>query len=455
MLKNFRRSYWLFTGFVSKHKGKILLTALATAVGITILPQLAQKIPTGKPTQRIGRVGQYSLEKLPPDIEKRVSQGLTGIGEDGTASPSLAMNWNITDDGKRYVFTLNPDIQWHDGQTIQAAHIIYDLQDVETNIVSSNMVEFKLKEPFAPFPTALASPLFRKTTSISRLLKRQKSELLGTGEFQIKTVIRRGQYILQLDLESLTQKLRYKFYPSETSAMTAYKLGEVDYLEEITNPKVLKDWQNTHTTENVHTDRYVAVFFNTQDALLADKNFRQALTYAIPNKDPGGHRALGPLNPNSWAYNPQVKPYKTDLKRAKELITKIKAEDKEFNPTIRLDTTLAYLDTAEKIKQAWADIGVNSEVRVITYPPSEYQALLIAHQIPADPDQYTLWHSTQKDSNITKLINPKIDKLLEDGRRTMDQEQREQIYFDFQRFLLEESPAAFLFHPSTYTIFRK
>ncbi len=34
-------------------------------------------------------------------------------------------------------------------------------------------------------------------------------------------------------------------------------------------------------------------------------------------------------------------------------------------------------------------------------------------------------------------------------------EEREKIYLDFQRFLVEDAPAAFLFHPTFYTISRK
>ncbi len=455
MLKNLRRSYWLFTGFIAKHKGKIFLTSIVTAILITVLPFLAQKIPSGKPEKRIGKVGQYTLDNLPEDLQTSLSSGLTAIAPDGTATPSLAINWEAFEDGTRYVFTLNSAVKWHDGQTLQAAHISYDLKDVDKNIISADKVEFKLKEPFAPFPTAVTKPLFRKTTTISRLLKRQKYELIGTGLFEIKKVVRHGQYLNQLITESPAEKRIYKFYPSENTAITAYKLGEIDYLDAVIDPKALTAWQNTQIEAITHYDRYVAVFFNTQDGSLTDKNFRQALTYAIEDKGDDDHRALGPIHPSSWAYNSQVKPYKTDLDRAKALINKIKQDDKDFSPTIRLDTSLAYLDTAEKIKQAWEALGVTTEVRVITYQPNEYQALLVAHQIAADPDQYTMWHSTQTGSNITKLTNPKIDKLLEDGRRTLDQDQRKDIYFDFQRFLLEESPAAFLFYQTTYTISRK
>jgi len=57
--------------------------------------------------------------------------------------------------------------------------------------------------------------------------------------------------------------------------------------------------------------------------------------------------------------------------------------------------------------------------------------------------------------NLTRLKNPRIDKLLEDGRKSLDLDERRKIYFDFQKYLVEEVPAVFLYYPMTYTINRK
>ena len=83
----------------------------------------------------------------------------------------------------------------------------------------------------------------------------------------------------------------------------------------------------------------------------------------------------------------------------------------------------------------------------------EFDVLIASQEIPSDPDQYHLWHSTQA-TNIAGLASPRIDKLLEDGRKTMEEDKRIKIYHDFQKYLLEEAPAAFLFHPKLYTIER-
>jgi len=83
----------------------------------------------------------------------------------------------------------------------------------------------------------------------------------------------------------------------------------------------------------------------------------------------------------------------------------------------------------------------------------DFDVLLAVQEIPRDPDQYHLWHSTQP-GNITNFWNPRIDKLLEDGRRISSLEERKKIYFDFQRFLVEEAPVVFLYYPTSYEISR-
>jgi ABC-type transport system substrate-binding protein len=120
-----------------------------------------------------------------------------------------------------------------------------------------------------------------------------------------------------------------------------------------------------------------------------------------------------------------------------------------------LTTTPILLDVAEKIAQDWREIGVTTSVQVASTIPPDYQAFLAIYDIPNDPDQYATWHSSQTATNISHYANPRIDKLLEEGRLELDKEKRREIYLDFQRFLLEDAPAIFLYHPITYTITRK
>ena len=170
-----------------------------------------------------------------------------------------------------------------------------------------------------------------------------------------------------------------------------------------------------------------------------------ALNYAIDKERYKENRALGPISPFSWAYNPQVKQYNKDVTKTKDV--------KDLN--IKLSTLPNLLSVAEEVKKDSEAAGVKVEVEVTPTIPDNFQAFLATVDIPKDPDQYSLWHSTQMGSNISNYKSPRIDKLLEDGRTELDQEIRKKTYLDFQRFIVEDSPAIFLYHPTFFSVTKK
>jgi len=433
MKRNLRRFFWFLKAFLRKYL-KVIIVGLALGV---FFARFAYLLPRPKPCLRIGLIGRYSPEDLPWEVLQNISRGLVKIKKDGWVAPDLAENWEVKDQGKQYLFHLRKGVYWQDGTPLSAKDIHYHLENVQVKALDDQTLAFKLKEPFSPFPTILNQPVFKKG-------------LLGVGKYRVTAIKSSGNFVQSIKLESNNLTLVYKFYPTEKAAVLGFKLGEIDRIENITDPYDLKNWPKIKIKPIIRQDEFVAVFFNTRDkdSPLADKTVRQALAYAI-EKPKDQSRAFGPLNPHSWAYNSQVKPYLKDLAKAKSLLKEVKIEKME----LELMTSISQLKHAEEIKNDWEKIGVKTNIKVVSALSDDFQALLISQKIPADPDQYTLWHSTQN-TNITGYNNPRVDKLLEDGRKTEDMKKRKEIYLDFQRFLVEDAPAIFLFHPTVYIISR-
>jgi len=450
MLKKIRFTYWMLRGFFMRHNKLLLIAIFAGLVSALLVPKIHALLPKSEPLKKIAVIGKPTLSELPLFIQNQISLGLTSMTPSGEAQPSLAKSMSIEEDGKRYRFVLRDDLFWHDGQPFRADDVNYNFSDVTMTVVSDAEVVFDLKEPFSPFPTVVSQPLFR--SSRSSLFPGRRA-LLGLGPMRENKIVRNAQYITELLLKSDDKTLLYRFYNTQEAAVTAFKLGEVDEIVELSSPGELVNWPNTIISEVIHPDRYVALFFNVEDPILSSKSLRQALTYDIPDKAGQSIRAVSPINPNSWAHNPQVKPYDYDPEAAKRLLDSEREQGNAIPQVLELTTTLPYLDIAEKIKEEWSTLGINTTIKVATFFPENFQVLLIAQEIPPDPDQYSLWHSTQQ-TNLTRYNSPKVDKLLEDGRQTIDKKERILIYQDFQRFLVEDSPAAFLFHHRTFTISR-
>ncbi len=429
----------LSLAYLTHFKGVIFLGVILGVVIFSLLSIFSPVIFRGE-TEVIGITGRYHTNELPDSFLSLFGRGLTKITDSESVEPDLAYSWQTPDKGKTWIFKLRNDIVWQDGEKLTSNSINYDFSDVTIERPDKETLVFKLKDPFAPFPTVVSKPTFKKG-------------LLGVGDWRVEKVTLAGTYIHEITaVGPKNSKKVFKFYPTLDRTKLAYKLGEIDRINETLDPSPFTSWKNTTVVTTPYKNQVVVLFFNTKDNLLGEKSLRQALTYTI-NKDSFGERAISPISPDSWAYNPQVKDYEYDSERAKELIDELDNKAKK-NLNIKLVSSPVLLSIAEAIANDWKGLGVETVIQVSSIIPSDFQAYLTILDIPRDPDQYPLWHSTQENTNISKYSDPRIDKLLEDGRSELDMEERRRIYLDFQRYLLEDLPAAFLYHPIYYTIIR-
>lgn len=443
MAKRLRFVWLLVIAIFRKYYWAIIAGLALGVVSFIVIPKILPLLPRVRHTQTVAVIGRYTQAEIPNFIQQKISVGLTTLLPDGEATPALALKWETKDENKSYVFTLDRSKKWQDGTAIKSRDITYNFKDTVVEYPDDSTILIKLTNAFSPLPVVVSRPVFKRG-------------LLGAGQYKVTQVKKNGQIIESLTLVPVTKnldlpKIKYLFYASDEQARTAFELGVVRSLDEVTEVGDMVNWPNTLVTPTVRNDRYVGVFFNTQDNNFqgADgKNLRLALSYAVDKKR-WPNRALGPINPDSWAYNSDIKPYDQDLKHAKDILSKVKAPK-----SLNISTTPAYLDVAEAVKTDWEKLGIKVEVVATPEVPSNFQVLVIAQAIPIDPDQYNLWHQTQTETNLTGLSNPRISKLLEDGRKVQSLEERKKIYMDFQKYLVEEVPVIFLFHPVTYTISR-
>lgn len=437
-----RYIFRLLTAFFIRFK--VILFA-GVVFGLLLFAALSFLIPrfVSSSTEYIGITGRYHTEELPPAVLSLVGEGLTKISENGQVAPSLASSWESNENGTEWIFYLDKEKKWHDGTPVTSQSIQYSFEDAEIERNDPYTLKFKLTSAYSPFPSVVSRPTFKKG-------------LLGTGEWKVVGLRLNASYVEEIILKNADgQKKVIRFYPTEDGTKTAFQLGHINKIQDMLDPNPFDEWPSVYVEKNTPKDRIVAVFFNnSSDIFKAEANannkpLRQALSYAIDKDAFNGPRALGPISPSSWAHNPLIKDYAYDTARARELLKDYK--DVEVN----LTTTPALLSVAEKVAKYWEDVGVVTNVSVVSVIPEDYQAFLAIYEMPKDPDQYAVWYTGQARTNIARYSNPRIDALLERGRQILDHEERKKIYLDFQRFLLEDAPAVFLYHPESYTVSRK
>ena len=252
--------------------------------------------------------------------------------------------------------------------------------------------------------------------------------------------------------------IKYKFYNNESDLVTAYKKGEINKMT-LTKKSVADtflNWKNSQIIKSVDYSRLLTLFFNNKEKIFENKDMKDAFSMTIDYQKLSdfGEIARGPIPPISWAYNTNLKTSSYDIDTATKIIEKeIEATE---SAQINLLTSYDYYDAADSIASEIKKTGLKIDINMISYNQlGNFDILLVFWKVPQDPDQYFFWHSTQKEGNIGNYANVKIDKLLEDGRATINIEEREKIYKEFQKIIQDDPPALFLYYPYVYTIERK
>ena len=448
--KIFRYYYWLFLEFIKKYSRLILMSffiGFISLIGfLSVSPYL--KLIFNK-QEIIGLVGNYNFTNLPDEVMTKVSNGLVTINEKGEIIPVLANSWEVKDQGKQYRFYLKNNLLWNDDKKFSASDINYQFSDVKIKVIDKNVIDFYLNKPLAIFPTYLNKPLIRPPLiGIAGFYKLGRFKILN-GSLKELTLAPNTKDLLTI---------KYKFYNNESDLVTAYKRGEINEMT-LTKKSVadtFANWKNSQIVKSVDYTRLLTLFFNNQNKAFANKDIKDAFSMMIDYQKLAdlGEIARGPIPPISWAYNPNLKTNTYDIETATKIVKKeIEATE---SAQLNLLTSYDYYDAADSIAAEIKKTGLKIDINMISYDrPDNFDLLLVFWKVPQDPDQYYFWHSTQKEGNIGNYKNVKIDKLLEDGRSTINIEDREKIYKEFQKIIQDDPPALFLYYPYVYTIKRK
>jgi peptide/nickel transport system substrate-binding protein len=448
-LRRRRLIVWLIRAYL-KRWGKTIFISFGIGLLVFLFlffnrSLILSKVPISR-SETIGLVGSYNIDNLPPEIMEKISYGLTKVDGNGEVKPGAAGKWEIRDGGRTYVFYLKDDITFTDGEELVSENIDYGFQDAKVERPSDKVIVFRLKDRYSPFLVTVERGIF-------------KDNFVGIGEFKVKKVKSDAGFIQSIELASRNdsnQTLKYVFYPTQEALKTAFVLGEVTEIKGIQTLSYkgmdLSKFKNTEVNKDIDNQKLTTLFFNTQDSVLSDKKVRKALSYALPNEFKEGSRSQSPYPKDLWAYSNTVAPVTQDFTYSKLQLSQSSASGSS-TLTVNLKTLPQYESVAKEVAKNWKKIDVETKIEVVPSIPTSFQVFLGEFIVPKDPDQYSLWHSSQI-SNISHYKNLRIDKLLEDGRKVTDINARKELYSDFQKYLTDDVPASFLFFPNTFSVKR-
>jgi peptide/nickel transport system substrate-binding protein len=278
----------------------------------------------------------------------------------------------------------------------------------------------------------------------------------------------------------------YRIIPDLSTMFLELRSGGLDYMG-LTPLQYAMQTDNPVFRRRFNKYRYPAfgytyLGYNLRRPLFQDRRVRQALSFSIDKQEliEGvllglGQIATGPYKPGTWPHNPRVRTYPYDPDQARALLAEagwrdvdgdgiLEKDGKPFSFTIVTNQgNDQRIKAGEIIQRRFREVGVEVKLRVIEWAsflkefidPGNFDATILGWSIPIDPDVYDIWHSGKirpGELNFVHFRNAEVDLLLEEGRRTLDQERRKEIYGRFQEILAEEQPYTFLFVPDALPV---
>lgn len=352
-------------------------------------------------------------------------------------SPGLARGWR-TSDPLTWVFTLRPNVVFHDGSTFDAEDVKASidraktvtgprtlkgyLKDIQSVIVVDPLtVQIKTSVPAPATPDVLSLvPILPKEIAVAATEESfaQGKSAIGTGPYKFSEWTR-GQRVVLVRNEKYWggtepwNKVTFEFLLKEPSRASALLSGSVDVINGATasivealgrNDKLTHVDGQSYMLNYVYFDmRPIAQFATDASGKpispnpLRNVKVRQAISLAI-NRDVLAKRVMkGDATPTAQAvpegyfgFDPSLKPQASDPARAKALLAEA-GFPQGFNLTVHCPND-RYLNDAkmcEAIGQMLTQVGIKTSVQ--TLPFAVLQPRLISAPKPDQEVSMAMW----------------------------------------------------------------
>ncbi len=475
----------------------------------------------------------------------------------GQPVPKLAKSFSISNDGLEYTINLRHGVKWSDGKPITADDIVFTWNDIifaglgntstrDSIIIDGKLptvekidnytVKFKIPEPFAPFVRMLSTPIAPKHIFMPAVKKGAEyfetflstntppEKFVVSGAFKLKEYVpaqrvvyerNPNYYFINKNGDKLPylDKLVYLIVGDLNNEVLKFEAKELDVIS-LQGSKVARykamEPHSDFVIYNIGPDTgtmYFSVNLNNRkndkgqyyvepkkQIWFKDKNFRQAIDYALDRKNMVLNIANGIGAPlftaeslNSIFLNKDLQPYDRDLNKSRELLRKSgfywdkngQLFDK-FNNRVEFDMLTNAGNTEREaigvmVKQDLEDLGMK-----INFKPVEFNSLVnkLVNTLdwdavimgftgsPLEPNGgKNVWMSDgtlhvfnmrlAKDKNSPRLdFEKKIDELFIKGALATKFEDRKKYYDEYQKIVYEEKPLIYIYSPTRIVAIR-
>lgn len=410
----------------------------------------------------------------------------------------LATDWDISDDGLTYTFTLRDDVTFHDGTPFNAEAVVanYDrllnkdnglsqtarwyktgadgvsVPRVTVTAVDEFTVQFQLLEGWSSFLNVLTLNTYISPAAIEEYGNDLMYHPCGTGPYVYVEWVEGDRVVMKPNENywgevPTVDSVTILTVPEAGTRTAGLQTGEYDVVYPMTSDQIAAvsgDNNITITSTPSNIMRYVTL--NADVPQLSDLRVRQAINYAV-DKDAyvqvmySGYATIADsVFPSTISYYKPQEVYKYDLEKAKALMEEAGYAD-GFDLTIWCDNATQEIKGATFIKQQLAQININ--VEVVPYDAGTMDADIYVERDEATIQMwYVNWSASNfsADSTVRALLysgmeppvsantayyeNAEFDEALDQALLTADTEEQATLYAKCQELAWADCPWIFL-----------
>ncbi len=434
-----------------------------------------------------------------------IFSGLVAQDFDLNPVPDLATSWEVSADGRTYIFHLAANAEFHDGVPVTSEDVKYTFEELllkyhsrtrasigdklrQITTPDAHTVVFEFSRPYAAFLQLIDvtnAPVMPKHLyeNTDPLTNPHNTNPVGSGAFRFQewakgdhlTLIRNEKYFKTG--KPYLDRIVYKIMPSSATAAIAFENGEADYF---LNPTPLDIERFKKMTDVVINDKgregfatVETVVMNLNRAPLSDVRVRQAMARAIDKNYivekiffGKAKAATGPISSLlKWAYNPEVEKYERDVPLANRMLDEAgygrDAEGARFH--LRYVYAPAYGKIIEALRDQLREVGIIVDLEQmefsaavdLVYIKKDFDLAFASFENGPDPDigvKRTVISSNIGAipfSNGASYRNPRIDELFELAASETDKQKRAAYYFEAQEILVRDVPYLWMYEPQS------
>ena len=414
-----------------------------------------------------------------------IFEGLVRIDENGETQSGLALFWEISQNGRSYVFHLAEGVKFHDGSDFNAEDVRYTINRARSKgstnakkYIFAPIVNIDILDPLTVMIT-LDQPrpdfLFNIGLGDAVIVGEESAASntfnpVGTGPFKFVKWVRGDRVELIRNDEywgadPALEGARFKFITDPLSAYTAMKAGDIDAFPNYPAPENLFLFNNDPAFE-------VVVGLTAGETILSTNNkkspfdnilVRKAMAYAIDRSELIDGAMFGNAVPIGSHFAPSHPDYidltglyPHDLKKARQLLTEAGYPD-GFEASLKLPPPIYARRTGELIASQLAHVGIKIQIENMEWAQWIDQVLrnrnfdltVVSHVEPLDINIYA------NPNYYFGYDSPEFQKIMTDIEASTEAVNSSRLYKLAQQKIADDAVNGFLFQLGKYGVWKR